>query len=326
SPTSRTALGSPRFPYTTLFRSGILPGEAGRLWTPCSGAGLDVGEAQLAPGDQLSIRIAADEDLPQLLGASLVDGASLGAQQPGLVAAQHVGAVGDPDRVPQATAQGVRIGPHRRDRLHQGAVHASVDEPERLMVLALGVEGRLRAVGGDLAELQVDVIVERGSQVIGHGGGGYQPGPRVERMVRSMPNRIVTLTLSPSIDLSTSTPIVRPEHKLRCTPGQLDPGGGGLNVSRVAHELGADTFAVFPSGGATGRLLEECLSAADIPFTGILAGHDTRICFNAGESESGREFRFVLPGAPLTPEEVEACILEVEEELETGDVRVASGS
>src|SRR5690606_8857974 len=85
---------------------GILPGEAGRLWTPCSGAGLDVGEAQLAPGDQLSIRIAADEDLPQLLGASLVDGASLGAQQPGLVAAQHVGAVGDPDRVPQATAQG----------------------------------------------------------------------------------------------------------------------------------------------------------------------------------------------------------------------------
>jgi 6-phosphofructokinase 2 len=141
-----------------------------------------------------------------------------------------------------------------------------------------------------------------------------------------MANRIVTLTLSPSIDVSTSTPIVRPEHKLRCTPGQRDPGGGGLNVSRVVHELGADTFAVFPSGGATGRLLEERLSALDIPFTGIMAEQDTRICFNAGESESGREFRFVLPGAPLTPEELEACILEVEEDLEPGDVLVASGS
>lgn len=141
-----------------------------------------------------------------------------------------------------------------------------------------------------------------------------------------MADRIVTLTLSPSIDLSTSTPIVRPEHKLRCTPGLLDPGGGGLNVSRVAHELGAETFAVFPSGGPTGRLLEDCLAAGDIPFTAVAAEHATRICFNAGESESGREFRFVLPGASLTEGELEACITEAVEDLDAGDVLVASGS
>lgn len=141
-----------------------------------------------------------------------------------------------------------------------------------------------------------------------------------------MSPRIVTLTLSPSVDLSTSTPMVRPEHKLRCTPGQLDPGGGGLNVSRVVHELGGSTLAVFASGGVTGKLLEQRLEARSIPIEGVPCEAATRICFNAGESDTGREFRFVLPGAPITTKELRACIRAVEDALSPGDVLVASGS
>jgi len=141
-----------------------------------------------------------------------------------------------------------------------------------------------------------------------------------------MSPRIVTLTLSPSVDLSTSTPVVRPEHKLRCTPGQLDPGGGGLNVSRVVHELGGSTLAVFASGGVTGKLLEQRLVARSIPIQGVPCEAATRICFNAGESDTGHEFRFVLPGSPLTTAELRACVHALEEALSPGDVLVASGS
>jgi len=40
---------------------------------------------------------------------------------------------------------------------------------------------------------------------------------------------IVTLTINPSIDTSTSVNRVVPVHKLRCAPPHRDPGGGGVN-------------------------------------------------------------------------------------------------
>ena len=39
--------------------------------------------------------------------------------------------------------------------------------------------------------------------------------------------RILTLTLNPTIDVSTSVDRIAPVHKLRCGPARRDPGGGG---------------------------------------------------------------------------------------------------
>ena len=41
---------------------------------------------------------------------------------------------------------------------------------------------------------------------------------------------IVTFTVNPSVDVSTSVERVVPFHKLRCTAERRDPGGGGINV------------------------------------------------------------------------------------------------
>jgi len=38
---------------------------------------------------------------------------------------------------------------------------------------------------------------------------------------------IVTLTMDPALEITTSTPKVELMHKLRCTPARFDPGGGG---------------------------------------------------------------------------------------------------
>lgn len=85
---------------------------------------------------------------------------------------------------------------------------------------------------------------------------------------------IVTLTMNPAVDVSTSAERVVSEHKLRCSLPSRDPGGGGINVARVATRLGADVKALYPRGGETGALLRRLIDAEGIlpPFARSRAG------------------------------------------------------
>ncbi|MEZ5228484.1 MAG: PfkB family carbohydrate kinase [Acidimicrobiales bacterium] len=66
---------------------------------------------------------------------------------------------------------------------------------------------------------------------------------------------IVTLTLNPALDITTSVDVVSHTHKLRCGPASTEAGGGGVNVARVADRLGATAPAILPLGGASGTRL-----------------------------------------------------------------------
>lgn len=135
---------------------------------------------------------------------------------------------------------------------------------------------------------------------------------------------IVTLTLNPTVDLAVTTEQVRPDDKLRCSPPQRDPGGGGVNVARAASRLGADTLAVVPVGGPSGQRLRRLLEAEHLPLATIDIGGETRESWTVDERSSQDQYRFVLPGPPLSPDEVDACIAAVREHAET--LVVASGS
>ena len=76
---------------------------------------------------------------------------------------------------------------------------------------------------------------------------------------------IVTLTINPSIDTSTSVNRVASIHKLRCAAPHRDPGGGGINVARVAIRFGANVKALCAAGGATGELLRRLIDREGIP-------------------------------------------------------------
>ena len=115
-----------------------------------------------------------------------------------------------------------------------------------------------------------------------------------------MPARLVTLTLNPALDIACTAARVVHTHKLRTRDDHLDPGGGGINVSRVLHELGGDTLAVMMGGGVTGALIEEMLDEAGVPHLNIPIRGRTRICFNVFEECSGLEYRFVQEGPDVT--------------------------
>ena len=73
--------------------------------------------------------------------------------------------------------------------------------------------------------------------------------------------RILTVTLNPALDVATSAEAVVPELKLRCEAPQVDPGGGGINVSRAIARMGGRSTALVALGGGTGARLCDLMRA-----------------------------------------------------------------
>ena len=119
---------------------------------------------------------------------------------------------------------------------------------------------------------------------------------------------ILTITMNPALDVSTSTDKVMHTHKLRCAAAQLHPGGGGVNVARVVQRLGGDCLALFLAGGVNGQRLRKLLDREQVRSHWIPIAGETRESFSVRETSSGRDFRFVLPGPALTAPEWQACL------------------
>lgn len=138
--------------------------------------------------------------------------------------------------------------------------------------------------------------------------------------------RIVTLTMNPALDITTNVDVVRPTQKLRCSAARYDPGGGGINVARIARVLGGSVFAVFPAGGSHGGLVTRLLDEAAVAFAAIPIAGATRESFTVNQTSTGEQYRFVLPGPELTAREQERCLRELRVAARSAEFVVASGS
>jgi 6-phosphofructokinase 2 len=119
---------------------------------------------------------------------------------------------------------------------------------------------------------------------------------------------ILTVTFNPAIDKSTSVDRLIPEKKLRCEGLVSEAGGGGINVSKALHELGAESSALFLAGGNNGKLLGRLLSEGGIDCRVIPVGEETRESFTVHETGTNAQYRFILPGAELQQAAIEAVL------------------
>jgi 6-phosphofructokinase 2 len=119
---------------------------------------------------------------------------------------------------------------------------------------------------------------------------------------------IVTLTMNPAIDISTSVPRLLSVHKMRCSTERRDPGGGGINVARVATRLGADVRALYPIGGPTGELLRRLVDRERVLSLALPIAGETREDLAVLDESTGEQYRFVLPGPRLTENEWQDCL------------------
>lgn len=137
--------------------------------------------------------------------------------------------------------------------------------------------------------------------------------------------KIYTLTLAPSLDSATQTPQIYPEGKLRCSAPVFEPGGGGINVARAITFLGGNATALFPAGGATGEHLVALLQAEHVPVNSVESREWTRQNLHVHVGASGEQYRFVMPGATLHDDELEALQNNISQ-IDSGSLLVISGS
>lgn len=137
---------------------------------------------------------------------------------------------------------------------------------------------------------------------------------------------IFTVTLNPALDISTSAESVRPGRKLRCEAPRTDPGGGGINVSRVIRRLGGESLAFVAIAGPTGARLKEALDAEGIAARYLAAPGETRESLSVIDRDTGEQYRFVMPGARWTDAQGDEALTAIDAACPTGAFVVLSGS
>lgn len=137
---------------------------------------------------------------------------------------------------------------------------------------------------------------------------------------------VLTITLNPTIDKSSSVANIKPEKKLRCEKPNYEPGGGGINVSRGLARLAVETTALFPAGGRTGNLLEELLQKEYIKVSAVPVTGETRENFIVVDISNNEQYRFGMPGAIITEEEATTIYNTIKDIKPFPEVVVISGS
>ena len=138
---------------------------------------------------------------------------------------------------------------------------------------------------------------------------------------------ILTISLNPALDITTSTETLRPARKLRCTPPHYDAGGGGTNVTRAIKILGGESRAFVVLGGAMGAQYHSIIEGYGLDCEVWEARGETRFSLTVMEQSSGQHYRFVLPGPPREELEIELLLAALERKIADGyRFVVATGS
>ena len=137
---------------------------------------------------------------------------------------------------------------------------------------------------------------------------------------------VLTVTLNPALDVSTSADSVVPELKIRCDAPAIDPGGGGINVSRAIARIGGRSTALVALGGGTGARLCDLLRETGLPMLRLDAPGETRQSLSVTDRATGAQYRFVLPGPDWQPWDVRGALDAIAGAAPVGGIVVLSGS
>ncbi len=138
--------------------------------------------------------------------------------------------------------------------------------------------------------------------------------------------KIVTLTMNPALDKSTSIDKLQARKKLRCSSPKYEPGGGGINVSRAIKILGGDSLCVFAAGGFAGELIKDLLKEEDVEYKCIKTKNPSRENLMVLEKSTDNQYRFGMPGEEVNSEEQNECLDYIEQLPNDVEYLIASGS
>lgn len=137
---------------------------------------------------------------------------------------------------------------------------------------------------------------------------------------------IITVTLNPAVDKTVALDKLTPGEVNRVTLVRLDPGGKGLNVSRVIRELGGASIATGFVSGSIGRSIEHSLNEVGIADDFIHTAGQSRTNTAIFEKSTGETTTLNEAGPEISPRHVEELYKKVSGRLVAGDWLVLAGS
>lgn len=137
---------------------------------------------------------------------------------------------------------------------------------------------------------------------------------------------IYTVTLNPALDKTVEIPSLTVDAVNRITSVRTDPGGKGINVSKVIRELGGESIAVGILGGSTGRMICAALEAMEIKTGFWFAEGETRTNLKVIDPVNYTNTDINEPGCAVSEEVLDRLLGKLQKELKREDIVVLSGS
>lgn len=137
---------------------------------------------------------------------------------------------------------------------------------------------------------------------------------------------IATVTLNPSLDKSVVVDDLILGEVNRWMHFRRDPGGKGINVSRVLHELGAETMAYGFIGGIDGEILMSLLRDEGVPFEFIPVKREIRSNFIITDLATHTQTKIDAPGPHISRNELEELKTKIKSIVSKPSYLVFAGS
>ena len=119
---------------------------------------------------------------------------------------------------------------------------------------------------------------------------------------------IATVTLNPSLDRHVAVDNLVLDDTNRWVSMKYQPGGKGINVSRVVFELGGDTKAYGFVGGVEGEILKKLLKDHKVPCDFTSIHNDIRSNFIITDLKTHRQTRISAPGPRIAAGELKKLV------------------
>ncbi len=137
---------------------------------------------------------------------------------------------------------------------------------------------------------------------------------------------IYTVTLNPALDKTVQIPNMTVNAVHRITEMRTDPGGKGINVSKVLAKLGGESTVLALLGGSTGHQIAAALEALGLKCQLTFAPGETRTNLKIVDPILHTNTDLNEPGMEAKEAVLNRMLAELTAMVKPGDIVVISGS